>query len=370
MSDYYEVLGVSRDASQDDIKKAYRKLARKLHPDVAGPGSEEAFKEVSVAYQTLSDPAKRQRYDLGGASGPSASAGFETFSDIFETFFGGAAAGPSGPVPRGRPGQDIITSVQITLPDVVHGTTTTVSVPTAVVCPTCHGSCCAPGTSPRTCDACGGRGSIQRMTRSFLGQVMTTVPCNACAGHGTIIPTPCSECGGEGRVRTHVTKDVRIPAGVEEGTRLRMSGEGEVGPGGGPAGDLYIELHIKPHRTFERAGNDLVTTISVPMTAAVLGTTHTLETFDGPRDITIRPGTQPGDVITLRHLGVGVLQRAERGDLRVVIEVAIPSALDAEQRALMEQFAQLRGEERVEAKRTDDGPGVFSRLRDKFSGWA
>lgn len=371
MSDYYDVLGVSRDASSDDIKKAYRKLARKLHPDVAGAGSEEAFKEVTVAYQTLSDPAKRRQYDLGGGTsnfGGPTMGDFGAFSDIFETFFSGATA--SGPVPRGRPGQDTLTHATLTLKEVVTGTTTSVSVATAVECPTCHGSCCAPGTSPRTCDACSGRGSIQRMARSFFGQTITTVPCTACAGHGTIIPDPCSECGGEGRVRTHVKKDVRVPAGVEHGVRLRMAGQGEVGPGGGPAGDLYVELRVKPDPVFERIGDDLVTTVRVPMTAAILGETFTLETFDGERDIEVRPGTQPGDVITLPGLGVGVLNRDRRGDLRVRIDVVVPTHLNAAERDLIASFARSRGDERIEIKRTDESEGVFSRLRNRFAGRA
>lgn len=369
MSDYYEVLGVSRDASTDEIKKAYRKLARKLHPDVAGADSEDDFKEVSVAYQVLSDPEKRRRYDMGGGTGPAGfgaeSMDFGAFSDIFETFFGGSQ---TGPVPRGRPGQDTLTSVTVSLPDIVSGTTKTISVATAVECPTCHGSCCAPGTSPRTCDACSGRGSVQRMARSFFGQTITTVPCTACAGHGTIIPNPCPECAGEGRIRTQVSKDVRIPAGVEDGVRLRMAGQGEVGPGGGPAGDLYIELHVEPHPVFHREGNDLVTTVTVPVTQAILGTTFTLDTFDGPREIELAPGVQPGDVITLPGLGVGILQRSGRGDLRVVVEIVIPRNLDATQRGLIEAFAQSRGDERVTMKRTDEGDNVFSRLRHKFAG--
>ncbi|MBD3689093.1 molecular chaperone DnaJ [Nanchangia anserum] len=371
MSDYYEVLGVSRDASDDEIKKAYRKLARKLHPDVAGADSEDAFKEVTAAYQTLSDPEKRRRYDMGGDTAGFGGAGmgdFGGFSDIFETFFGGATQ--TGPVPRGRPGPDTLTSLTVSLDEVVAGCTKTLSIATAVTCPTCHGSCCTPGTSPRTCDACGGRGSVQRMARSFFGQTITTVPCTACAGHGTIIPDPCAECGGEGRVRTHVKKDIRVPAGIKEGVRLRMSGEGEAGPGGGPAGDLYIEVHVKAHPVFQRSGDDLVTTVRVPMTAAVLGETFTLDTFDGVREVSIPAGTQPGDVITLRGLGVGVLHRDSRGDLRIRVEVVVPRNLDANQRGLIEEFARSRGDERVEPKRSDEGDGVFSRLRNKFAGRA
>lgn len=369
MSDYYEVLGVSRDASTDEIKKAYRKLARKLHPDVAGVQSEDAFKEVTAAYQTLSDPDKRRRYDMGGADAGFGAAGmgdFQAFSDIFETFFGGGA--PSGPVPRGRPGSDTLTQASLTLDEVVAGIEKTISVATAIECPTCHGSCCQPGTSPRTCEACGGRGSVQRMARSIFGQTLTTAPCTACAAHGTIIPSPCTECGGEGRVRTTIKKQVQFPAGIEDGVRLRMAGQGEVGPGGGPAGDLYIEVHVKSHPVFVRDGANLHTTVKVPMTAAILGQHFTLDTFDGPREVEVPAGTQPGDVLTLSGLGVGMLRRSGRGDLLITVEVQVPRHLDATQRGLIEAFAQSRGTERIETKRTDEGEGMFSRLRNRFAG--
>ena len=241
-NNYYEVLGVSRTASPEEIKRAYRKLARETHPDVAGPGSEERFKQVAHAYEVLSDPEKRQLYDLGGESALGGHGGTGPgfgFSDIFETFFGAAAgaANPRGPVPRGRRGQDALVPLEIDLRDAVFGTTREITVNTAVVCPTCSGTCCRPGTSPRTCDVCGGRGSVQRVARSFLGQIMTTSPCAMCQGHGTIIEHPCTECSGDGRVRTRRTISVEVPAGVESGARLRMPGAGEVGPGAGPAGE-------------------------------------------------------------------------------------------------------------------------------------
>ncbi|MDO5747067.1 MAG: molecular chaperone DnaJ [Actinomycetaceae bacterium] len=370
MADYYDVLGVSRDASPDEIKRAYRKLARKFHPDVAGPGSEEKFKEVAQAYEILSDADKRRRYDMGGDPSFSGMGGFEAFSDIFETFFGGAAGGggAGSPTPRGRRGQNTLTVVNVSLADVTFGVTKTVYVDTAVVCPTCNGDCCKPGTTPRTCSVCSGRGSVQRMSRSFLGQVMTTTPCTACSGHGTIIPEPCPECAGEGRVRTRVEQEVTIPVGVDEGTRIRMTGKGEAGPGGGPAGDLYIEVHIKPHETFQRSGADLHTTVSVPMTTAVLGTEFSLETLDGPQTITLPPGTQPDDTVTLRGLGTGILHRQSRGDLHVHVTVKIPTRLSDKERDLMEQLAKIRGEERVEPEFNSDNSGMFSRLRDKFSG--
>ena len=225
-NNYYEVLGVSRTASPEEIKRAYRKLARETHPDVAGPGSEERFKQVAHAYEVLSDPEKRQLYDLGGESALGGHGGTGPgfgFSDIFETFFGAAAgaANPRGPVPRGRRGQDALVPLEIDLRDAVFGTTREITVNTAVVCPTCSGTCCRPGTSPRTCDVCGGRGSVQRVARSFLGQIMTTSPCAMCQGHGTIIEHPCTECSGDGRVRTRRTISVEVPAGTPKPKPLR-----------------------------------------------------------------------------------------------------------------------------------------------------
>lgn len=369
MSNYYEVLGLSRSATQEEIKKAYRKLARQTHPDVAGPGSEERFKEVSRAYEVLSDPEKRQMYDLGGEGalgGGGSGAGFG-FSDIFETFFGAAAgaANPRGPVPRGRRGQDALVPLEIDLRDAVFGAQRDITVNTAVVCPTCSGTCCRPGTSPRTCDVCGGRGSVQRMARSFLGQIMTTSPCAMCQGHGTIITDPCTECSGDGRVRSRRTVSVDVPAGVEHGARLRMPGAGEVGPGAGPAGDLHIEFRVKPHPMFTRKGDDLLCSVSVPMTAAALGTRIEVDTFDGAREVSIAPGTQPGHTEVLRGLGVTRLYQHQRGDLRVFIDVAVPSKLDEQQRELLTKLAELRGEERVEPRVTA-GAGVFARLKEKI----
>ncbi len=374
MTDYYEILGVPRDATPEQIKKAYRRLARELHPDVAGndPASEERFKDVSRAYDVLGNPDKRRAYDLGGdptAPGGGFGGGFG-FQDIFETFFGAATGAGSqrGPIPRARRGQDALVRLDIDLAEATFGAHREVTVDTAVVCPTCAGSCCRPGTSPRTCSVCGGRGTVQRVARSFLGQVMTSQPCAACHGFGTVIPEPCVDCAGEGRVRTRRTVGVDVPAGVDTGTRIKLTGQAEVGPAGGPAGDLYLEIRERKHEVFVRRGDDLHATLSVPMTAAALGTVLTLDTLDGPQEVDLRPGTQPDQEVLLRGLGVGHLNGGGRGDLHVHVEVQVPTAMDDEQAELLRRLAALRGEERPEARLAAASPGMFARLRDKLSG--
>jgi len=372
-TDYYEILGVRADASPEEIKRAYRRLARQLHPDVAkGDGAEDQFKEVSRAYEVLSNPEKRQMYDRGvdpaAPNGGGFGAGFG-FQDIFETFFGAGASGARrGPVPRARRGQDALVRLDIDLADAAFGVHKEIPVDTAVVCTTCQGSCCRPGTSPQTCDVCGGAGVVQRVARSFLGQVMTSSPCAACHGFGTVIPHPCPECSGEGRVRTRRTLAVEVPAGVETGTRIRLSGQGEVGPAGGPPGDVYLEVRERAHPTLLRQGDDLHCTLEVPMTAAALGTTVQLETLDGVSEVDIRPGTQPGEVIVQRGLGIGHLHVGGRGDLHVHVDVQVPSELDEVQEGLLRELAALRGEERPSSRLSPVQSGVFAKLRDRFAG--
>ncbi len=350
-TDYYGVLGVRSDASDAEIKRAYRKLARELHPDV-NPGSEERFKEVTRAYEVLSDPEKRQIVDLGGdplapagggGGNPFGGAGFGGLGDIMDAFFGGG--GSRGPRSRTRPGADALVRLDLDLNETAFGITRDLPVDTAVVCGTCEGEGSAPGTHPETCSTCKGRGEIQQVTRSFLGQVMTSRPCTRCGGTGSVIPSPCRECSGEGRVRGRRTLTVKIPAGVEDGMRIRLAGEGEVGPGGGPAGDLYIEVREREHPVFTREGDDLHCEMRVPMTAAALGTTIEFETLDGEEEISIRPGTQPGSVITLSARGVPHLRRTGRGDLHLHVVVDVPTKLDGEQERLLRELAALRGEQ-------------------------
>ncbi|MQA04773.1 MAG: molecular chaperone DnaJ [Streptosporangiales bacterium] len=371
-SDYYAVLGVRKDATSDEIKKAYRRLARDLHPD-RNPDQEtqERFKEITVAYEVLSDPQKRRTYDMGGepfagaAAGAGGFAGFP-FSDIMDAFFGGGAGAGRGPKPRTQRGRNAQVRLQVDLAEAAFGTTRELQVETAQLCNTCGGAGTAPGTHPETCDMCNGRGEVSQVTRSFLGQMMTSRACPQCAGFGTVIKSPCAECDGDGRVRVRKPLTVEIPAGVETGKFVQLRGEGEVGPGGGPPGDLFIEIVERPHPVFQRKGDDLHCTVEVPMTSAALGASVELETLDGVEEVTIRPGTQAGEVVQLRGKGVTHLGRSERGDILIHVNVVTPNRLDERQRKLLDELSKLRGEEgkiRVEPGQQ----GFFSKLRDAFS---
>jgi molecular chaperone DnaJ len=343
-----------------------------VNPD---PATQERFKEINQAYEVLSDPEKRQMYDLGAdpfapaGAAPGAGgfgAGFP-FSDIMDAFFG-AGATSRGPRSRARRGRNATIRVELDLAECAFGTTRELAVDTAVVCPTCSGQGTAPGTHPETCDVCGGRGEVNQVTRSFLGQVMASRPCPACGGFGTIIRRPCPECDGDGRVRTRRTIKVRIPAGVEDGTHIQLAGEGEIGPGGGPPGDLFLEILQRPHAMFERQGDDLHCTVTVPMVAAALGATLSVDTLDGPRELDIRPGTQSGQVIPMYALGVQHLNDSGRGDLIIHVTVETPTKLDEAQEGLMRQLATLRGEEAPPGRFAPGQQGFFSRLRDAFNG--
>lgn len=386
--DLYEILGVSRDADADAIKKAYRKLARQLHPDVnPDPESQERFKEVTTAYEVLSDPTKRASYDRGGdpfggaGFGGGAGQGF-SFTDIMDAFFGGAQGGGRGPKSRQRRGQDALIRVEVSLAEAAFGVTKELKVDTAVGCETCHSTGTADGAEPVTCETCHGHGEVAVVQRSFLGDVRTLRPCAACRGYGSIITDPCRECAGDGRVRSRRTLNVKIPGGVDHGTRVQLSEQGEVGPGGGPAGDLYVEMVVSAHPTFTRNGNDLHATVTLPMTAAALGHTVTLPLLEADlaeerrtelgllasEEIEIKPGTQSGDEHVLRGLGVPGL-RGGRGDLVVNVVVETPSKLDARQEELLRELAALRGEETPSGHigATQSG-GFFGRLRDAFGG--
>ncbi|WP_166354993.1 molecular chaperone DnaJ [Phytoactinopolyspora limicola] len=371
-TDYYEVLGVPRDASTDEIKKAYRKLARQLHPDVnPDPEVQERFKQVTSAYEVLADPKKREMYDLGGdplSAGGGAGGGFGqgfSFTDIMDAFFGGTAS--RGPRSRVRRGQDALVRLKVELHEAVFGATKELQVDTAVVCTVCSGAGTASGGQLVTCATCGGQGELKQVQRSFMGQVMTARPCPQCHGFGTTNPNPCVECGGDGRVRTRRSLTIKIPAGVDNGTRIQLAGHGEVGPGGGPAGDLYVEIAIVPHPVFTREGDDLHCTLQLPMTAAALGTAVELETLDGPEVIEVSPGVQHGERIRLGARGVPKLRGTGRGDLFVHVDVQTPTKLDARQEELLRELAKLRGEESVAGPGKVAGQGnLFSRIRDAF----
>ncbi|MGF3052401.1 molecular chaperone DnaJ [Microbacterium sp. YY-03] len=365
MADHYEVLGVSRDATTEEIKKAYRKLARQLHPDVSpGEEAEEQFKLVTHAYDVLSNPEQRQRYDNGGDSAFGGGGGFGGFGDIFETFFGGGQS--RGPRPRSRRerGQDALVKVTVELADVIFGVHRDIEVDTAVLCETCQGSCCQPGTSEQTCDICGGTGHIQQQVRSLLGTMLTNAPCNVCRGYGTTIPSPCVTCAGQGRVRSRRTVSLDIPAGVDDGLRLQLPGSGEVGPAGGPNGDLYLEIKVSPNAAFAREGDDLVALLEVAMPDAILGTTTTIDGLDGAVDLEIRPGVQSGDELTIKGRGITPLRGSNRGDLRVGIHVVTPTKLDSKQRALIEQLqGSMKSPKPALAQHQQ---GLFAKLRDRF----
>jgi molecular chaperone DnaJ len=371
--DYYAILGVSRDASADELKRAYRKLARQYHPDVnPDPAVQDTFKEINAAYEVLSDPQKRQIVDLGGdplapnGGGSGAGAGpFVGFQDIMDAFFGTTAS--RGPRPRTRPGSDAILPLPLDLHETAFGVEAPITVDTAVTCASCQGSGCAAGTHPATCEACGGRGEVQSVQRTFLGQVVSSRPCSACAGHGTVIPHPCPTCAGDGRVRTRRTLTVKIPPGVEDQMRIRLPGQGEVGPGGGPPGDLYVEIHERPHDVLSRKGDDLHCRVTLPMSVAALGTRLTIKTLDGEEGLDVRPGTQAGATLRIRAKGVPHLRGTGRGDLFVHLDVRTPTKLDPEQERLLREFARLRGEDVADLPRQG---GLLSRVRDAFNGHA
>ncbi len=381
--DPYATLGVERDADADTLKKAYRRLARQYHPDVnSDPGAQEKFKQVSAAYEILSDPEKRRVFDLGGdpfggAGGFGQGAGF-SFTDIMDAFFGGQQGAGRGPRSRQRRGQDALVRLDLELAEAAFGATRELKVDTAVVCTTCQGSGAAEGSRPITCETCHGRGEVQHVQRSFLGEVRTLRPCAACRGYGEIIPDPCRDCAGDGRLRSRRAITVKIPAGVDTGTRVQLSGEGEVGPGGGPPGDLYVEVQVTPHQTYSRDGLDLHCRVTVPMTAAALGTSFDLPLLEADLDteeiavetsvsIDVKPGTQSGTEQILRGRGVPSLRSQARGDVVITIEVETPSKLDERQETLLRELAELRNEESPDGQIQPSHKGLFGRMRDAFN---
>jgi molecular chaperone DnaJ len=343
---------VQRNDSSDEIKKAYRKLARELHPDVnPSEQAQEKFKSVTHAYEVLGDEQSRRSYDSGGSE-----AGFG-FGDIFETFFGGG--GSRGPRSRAERGQDALLRVELTFEEAVFGVEKSIPVDTAVLCETCNGSCAKPGTSAKVCDICRGAGQVQTQVRSLLGSVVTSSPCGSCRGYGHIIPEPCLTCRGQGRVRARRDIELKIPAGVEDGLRLQLAGSGEVGFGGGPSGDLYVDISLAPHQYFSRNGDELICELEVPLHDAVLGTMIKIDTFDGEVELQVPAGSQTGDVIPVKGKGFGRLRQSGRGDLLVAIQVKIPSKLDSKQKELFRTLAGYR---------KSDTAGLVARKSGSFQG--
>ncbi len=350
-ADHYQVLGVPRTASADEIKRAYRTLARQNHPDANpdDPEAEARFKEIARAYEVLSDPERRSRYDRFGTDGPGGDPfGAAGFGDVFEAFFGSGSpfgGGGGGARRSAAVGVDLEATIDIDFVDAVLGSQQDVTVRTAVACDTCSATGAAPGTDARTCDACGGEGQVRQVRRSILGQMVTAVTCATCSGTGEIVADPCSTCAGEGRVVEKKTYTVDVPAGVDTGATLRLSGRGAAGFRGSGYGDLYVHLRVRPHPRFVRDGDNLVEELHVPVTQAALGARLDYETLDGAEQLVIRAGARTGDVLTLRGRGVPHVRGRGRGDLQVMLVVDTPQDLTPEQAALLRELAELRDEE-------------------------
>ena len=375
MADYYELLGVARTASADEIKRAYRQRAMELHPDTnPDAGAAEEFKALSRAYQVLSDPDQRARYDRFGEAGVSGNGGGgpsmdDMFSgglnDLFSSLFGGGGGGfggggrrgPTGP-PRG---QDMEVVASVSFEQAVFGATLPVTLKMPQRCDVCDGSGAGAGTKPVTCADCNGLGQVQRVRQSVLGQMVTTAPCPRCGGLGQVVVTPCPKCRGEGRVTADRTYQVDVPAGVDNGSTLRLSGRGAAGPRGGGHGDLYVHLRVAAHERYRREGDDLVTQVPISIAQASLGTTVKLATLDGDEELAVPAGTQTGHEFVLRNRGVPRLQGRGRGDLRAQLLVETPTKLSEAEIALLRQLAELRGEEVGNPDK-----GLFSRIKSAF----
>ena len=364
-ADHYQVLGVDRGATTEEIKRAYRRLARQYHPDAnPDPAAAERIKEINAAYEVLSDPGKRERYDLyGDANAAPSFGGFGDLGDIMESFFGAAFGGRTRT--RARPrgparGADLSLHVEIDLAASVTGTSETVKIGILGTCERCAGSGCEPGTFRSRCATCGGSGEQRTTQRSIFGTVMSSRPCPACRGEGEVPADPCRDCGGVGRLEREEEIEVSIPAGIADGQALRLDGRGEAGHRGGPPGDLYVQVSVRPHDFFVRDGDDLVCAMTVPFTVAALGADVPVRTIEGEEELHIPAGTQSGTMLRLRGRGVPRLGGRGRGDLIVRVGVGVPTKLDADERRLLEEFARIRGEDTAEAK------GILDRIKDAF----
>ncbi len=371
--DYYDVLGVGRSASPDEIKKAYRKLAMKYHPD-RNPedGTAERFKEVQEAYEVLVDPEKRSRYDQFGHAGVDGNfmggmGGFEgfggagfPFGDIFETFFG--AGGSNGRRRGPQRGTDLRYDLTVEFEEAVFGCERELEVPRMEVCHVCSGSGAEPGTQPVTCTRCNGRGEIRRVQQSILGQFVNVTVCPTCHGEGTVVTSPCHHCHGQGRERVTRRIRVNIPAGIDDGSQIRLTGEGEPGSNNGPRGNLYVVVSVKPHRYFRREANDIVIDLPINMSQAALGTEVEVPTVDGPTVLKIPPGTQPGRVLRMKGKGVPHLRDQGRGDQLVRVSVMVPTGLSDKQKKLLKELGETFDTE----VRPKENKGFFEKVKDAF----
>jgi molecular chaperone DnaJ len=372
-TDYYELLGVSRSATEDELKRAYRSLARELHPDATGGDAETdaRFKEVTLAYETLRDPERRRRYDMFGpegvrGSGASGGGGDQygfgaNLGDIFDVFFGGGGFG--GQSRQGsRKGADAELILTLSLTEAAFGATRDISLTTALACSTCSGSGARAGTSPSSCPECRGSGQVQRVRQSLLGQMVTATACSKCQGTGETVASPCPDCRGQGRRNEQRTLSVEVPAGVDTGATLRITGSGAAGLRGAPSGDLYVHLQVARDERFERSGNDLVATAHVSFAQAALGTELSIETLDGTSRVEVPSGTQSGKIVRLAGLGVPRLRSRGRGDLLVHMVVDTPAKLSKEEDELLRRLAELRGEDVAPPDH-----GLLSRLRSRIN---
>jgi molecular chaperone DnaJ len=367
--DYYELLGISRSADEKEIKSAFRRLARELHPDVSDhPDAEERFREAAEAYEVLSKRETRELYDRFGHEGLRTGGfrptdfDFTNLSDIFSVFFGEDVFGRmSGAGRRAGRGGDILAEVEIELVEAAEGVSKSVPFPVAVTCATCNGSGAAPGTEPETCSRCSGSGRLQSVSSSVFGQFIRTQACPECSGSGQVLPSPCPECEGSGRLVEERSLDVEIPPGIHDGQRIRLGGEGHAGVSGGRAGDLYVLVRVRSDPRFVRDGNDVISTVDLTMTQAALGSRMSVPTLDGETELEFKAGTQPGEIHVLRGKGMPVLQGFGRGDHRVLVNVAVPRHLSEEQRELLQEF---------ERNARDDNykhdEGFFEKLRAAF----
>jgi molecular chaperone DnaJ len=374
-ADYYELLGVERGASAAEVKKAFRKLARELHPDVNrhDPEAEEKFKRAAEAYEVLSDPERRRVYDAFGEQGlrsggwsPGAG-GFGNLEDVLESLFGRGDPlfGDLFGFGRGGPaaGADIAAEVEVSLEEVLSGATRELSFEAVTTCDRCRGNGAEPGTPIRTCDGCGGAGQVRRVTQTAFGQMVRAGTCPRCGGAGKVPEQPCEQCDGQGRVSGTRSWEVEIPPGIESGQRIRITGGGHAGEAGAASGDLYVRVHVAEDERFQREGTDLVSVIEIPATEAMLGTTATVPSLDGDREVEIEPGTQPGERVVLRGLGLPDLRGSARGDQHVFVNVIVPGNLSEEQRELAGRLGDTIGPENLSR---DGRRGLFSRMRRAF----